>query len=96
MLQIYYSAVTNFLNQLGSDAAKLFPFDVLRDQMRKFGKFALLLGAFDIPVLCTDPAEMPDLAGDLEQAFAQSPEAQQRYAYRMGGVMRDAVRFGII
>ncbi|KAL1378502.1 hypothetical protein pipiens_015548 [Culex pipiens pipiens] len=94
MLQIYHGALSDFLTLLGSDPIALFPFNALRDQMRKFGKFALIMGAFDIPVLCTDPADMPDLGGEL--AFAQSPEAQQRYAYRMGGAIRDAVRYGIL
>lgn len=94
MLQIYHAALSDFLTLLGSDPSKLLPLNALLDQMRKFGKFALIMGAFDIPVLCTDPAEMPDLGGEL--AFAQSPEAQQRYAYRMGGVIRDAVRYGIL
>ncbi|XP_058825483.1 uncharacterized protein LOC131685640 [Topomyia yanbarensis] len=97
MLQIYHSSMVNLLDRLGSDGTELFPFSALQDQLKRFGQFVIIMGAFDIPILCTDPAEMPAaLDGDLSEVFATSPEAQQRYAGRMLGVMRDAIRYGYL
>ncbi|XP_019548007.2 uncharacterized protein LOC109418299 [Aedes albopictus] len=97
MLEIYHSSLTTFLEQVGSDPQELFPFTALQTQLKSFGKFAVIMAAFDVPILCTDPAEMPDLnGGDLAEGFAASPEAQLRYAGRMGGIIRDAVRYGYL
>lgn len=97
MLEIYHSSLTTLLEQVGSDPQELFPFAALQEQLKSFGKFAVIMAAFDVPILCTDPAEMPDLnGGDLAEGFAASPEAQLRYAGRMGGIIRDAVRYGYL
>lgn len=96
MLQVYHSSLAKLLEQMGSDPKKLFPFSVLKEQLKTFGKFAIIMAAFDVPILCTDPAEMPDLNGDLAEGFASSPEAQKRYTQRMGDIIRDAVRYGYL
>lgn len=97
MIQVYHSSLTALLERLGSDPEALLPFTALQGQLESFGKFAVLMAAFDVPILCTDPAEMPDLnGGDLAEGFAASPEAQLRYANRMGGIIRDAVRYGYL
>lgn len=97
MLEVYHSSLATLLEQVGSDPQELFPFAALQEQLKSFGKFAVIMAAFDVPILCTDPAEMPDLnGGDLAEGFAASPEAQLRYAGRMGGIIRDAVRYGYL
>ncbi|XP_058455393.1 uncharacterized protein LOC131432859 [Malaya genurostris] len=96
MLRIYHSSISQILHRLGSDPIELFPFSALQDQLKRFGRFAVIMGAFDIPILCTEPADMPALDGDLSEAFASSPEAQQRYATRMLGVIHDAIRYGYL
>lgn len=96
MLQVYHTSISELLERLGSNPKKLFPYSALQDQLKAFAKFAVIMAAFDVPILCTDPAEMPDLNGDLAEGFAASPEAQMRYAHRMGGIIRDAVRYGYL
>ncbi|XP_062564322.1 uncharacterized protein LOC134227093 [Armigeres subalbatus] len=96
MLQVYHSSLTDLLDKLGSDPLALFPFDALKEQLKNFAKFTIIMATFDVPILCTDPAEMPDLNGDLAEGFAASPEAQLRYASRMRGIIKDAVRYGYL
>ncbi|XP_053697867.1 uncharacterized protein LOC128744708 [Sabethes cyaneus] len=96
MLRIYHTSLTIMLERLGCDAAKLFPFAALEEQLVRFGKFILIMGSFDIPILCTDPADMPDLGGDISEAFATSPAAQRRYAGRMLGLIHDAIEYGYL
>ncbi|XP_055538993.1 uncharacterized protein LOC129726394 [Wyeomyia smithii] len=96
MLRIYHTSLTILLERLGCDATQLFPFTALEEQLARFGKFIVIMGAFDIPILCTDPADMPDLGGDISEAFATSPAAQRRYASRMLGLIHDAIQYGYL
>ncbi|XP_065095115.1 uncharacterized protein LOC135717002 [Ochlerotatus camptorhynchus] len=96
MLEVYHTSLTELLERLGSDPNELFPFSALQEQLKTFANFAIIMAAFDVPILCTDPAEMPNLNGDLAEGFAASPEAQMRYAHRMGGIIRDAVKYGYL
>ncbi|KAL1399443.1 hypothetical protein pipiens_008207 [Culex pipiens pipiens] len=95
MLRIYYTALKDLLEQLGSEAMDVFPFTALLRQLKSTGKFAVIMGALDIPILCTDPADVHS-HGDAASAFAASGEAQQRYGQRMGGVIRDAIKYGYL
>lgn len=95
MIRIYYTALKDLLEKVGSEAMDLFPLTALLRQMKTFGRFAVIMAALDVPILCTDPAKIQS-HGDAAAAFAASPEAQRRYAYRMGGVIRDAIKYGYL
>nr|XP_019559290.2 uncharacterized protein LOC109428070 [Aedes albopictus] len=95
MIRIYYTALKDLLEKVGSEAMDLFPLTALLRQMKTFGRFAVIMAALDVPILCTDPAKIQS-HGDAAAAFAASPEAQRRYGYRMGGVIRDAIKYGYL
>ncbi|XP_055636015.1 uncharacterized oxidoreductase dhs-27-like isoform X1 [Toxorhynchites rutilus septentrionalis] len=95
IVRIYYTALKELLEELGSDPMEVFPFTALLRHLKTFGKFAVIMCALDIPILCTDPADIRSHE-DAASAFAESIEAQQRYQCRMGGVVRDAVKYGYL
>lgn len=43
LLKIYHNALLELLSSLGGDAEKQFPFSALLDQMKKFGKFGVIM-----------------------------------------------------
>ncbi|XP_058455387.1 uncharacterized protein LOC131432854 [Malaya genurostris] len=95
MVRIYHTALKDLLEELGSEAVDVFPFTALLRQLKTFGKFAIILTAVDVPILCTDPTDVQS-HGDAAVAFTASADAQQRYADRMGGVIRDAIKYGYL
>ncbi|XP_062555327.1 uncharacterized protein LOC134220323 [Armigeres subalbatus] len=95
LVRIYYTALKDLVEILGSDIMDVFPLTALLRQLKSFGKFAVIMAALDIPVLCTDPANIQN-HGDAAAAFSASPEAQRRYRNRMGGVIRDAIKYGYL
>lgn len=46
--------------RLGSNSAKIFPFEALLDQFRQFGIYAIFVGAFLLPIMCADLESIPD------------------------------------
>ncbi|XP_058825475.1 uncharacterized protein LOC131685632 [Topomyia yanbarensis] len=95
MIRIYYTALKDLLEELGSEAVDVFPLTALLRQLKTFGKFAIIMTAVDVPILCTDPTDVHN-HGDAAAAFTASADAQQRYAERMGGVIRDAIKYGYL
>ncbi|XP_055304738.1 uncharacterized protein LOC129569664 [Sitodiplosis mosellana] len=59
-LKIYHESLSELLTRLGSDPAKLFPFETFLDQIRKFGIYSIFAGALLLPILCADPATIPN------------------------------------
>lgn len=49
------------IHRLGSDPAKLFPFDALQDQLRQFGKYGLIMFTLLLPMLTSEVENIPDI-----------------------------------
>lgn len=53
--------ISLLFHRLGSDPAKLFPFDALQDQLRQFGKYGLIMFTLMVPMLTSTADSIPDL-----------------------------------
>lgn len=103
LLRIYHNSLADLLNNLGGDAEKQFPFEALLHQLKKFGKFGVIVSVILIPILLTEDDDFPDLdamAEEMEgkpnnfnETFAANDEV---YKKRMRGVLTDAIRYGYL
>lgn len=88
---------------MGSDPAKLFPFDALQDGLRRFGKFGLVLATLLLPMLTLESEKCPDM-DELSESLGKGvpddnvvfkPEAAV-FNKRMRDVIVDMDRLGYI
>lgn len=87
-----------------------FPRSALRDQLKRFGRYGLLMSLLVLPIICTPNDELPDTdsamedmmkemsegTGEGEMVYGTTEKAAARYRLRMSGAIRDAIRLGYI
>lgn len=103
LLKIYHNSLTELLNSLGGDAEKQFPFEALLDQMKRFGKFGVIMALIMIPILQTSSEDFPDL-DNMAEELNTDPDGfsnvfgkeNKDYKERMNGVLADAIRYGYL
>lgn len=105
LLRIYHTSLTQIVEKLGGDSQKLFTFDDLQNQMKKFGKFALVMSPMFIMMTLADEkdlANMDDISQELGKKDEQlsmvkgyDAETQILYNERIQGLMRDVVKLGL-
>lgn len=98
-------------SRLGSDPEALFPFDLMQEHFRKFGKFGLILAAMLLPMITADPDfgvnldEFADQVSDYKDGKAEldmkdnpflSEKSKMKLNKRLRGVAIDMVRLGYI
>lgn len=66
LLHIYHSSLTDIVQKLGSDPQKLFTFDDLQNQLKKFGKFSLVMSPILIQIMMADAKDVNSM-DDLSQ-----------------------------
>lgn len=107
LLGLYHQSLSDFLRQLGSDPEKLFPRKALDEQLRRFGRFGLLMAVMILPVITTKGEDVPDLEEmaekmesgiDLSAEFNnfRSKDTEEVYRQKMAGCCRDMVQLGYI
>lgn len=93
--------------RLGSDAQQLFPYSMMQEHFRKFGKYGLILSAALLPMITTEKGNginLDEIANEI--ANNQSPDkfenlfssdkSKQKFNIRMRGVVIDMVRLGYV
>lgn len=89
---------------MGSDPNKLFTFDDLQDQFKKFGRYALIIAPMLLHILTTKPDDIPDL-DNLAEDFKDKPLEEgmkawmdiaplDKYNARVRDVVQDILRLG--
>ncbi|XP_055548778.1 uncharacterized protein LOC129732183 isoform X3 [Wyeomyia smithii] len=107
LIDCYHQSLTSFLRRLGSDPERLFPRKALDQQLKRFGRFGLLMAVMILPVITTKSEDVPDLekmAEKMENGFDITEEANQfrseetesTYRQKMSDCCRDMVQFGYI
>lgn len=104
-LNIYYTSLVATLKKLDSDANKLFTFENLHDQLRKFSKYVMYLAPIMIGIMTTDGMAIdiddishrrnvltndPTADVSLDDGF----EENDAYKYRMSNLIKDMDRLG--
>lgn len=104
VLQLYHNALTTNLTKMGSDAAKLFSFNDLQDQLKKFGRYALIIAPMLLNIITSKPDDIPDLDNLAEEFKDKSIEegmkafindaANDKFNDRMRDVVQDIIKLG--
>lgn len=85
-----------------------FPFTALLRQLKKFGKFGIIMASFLVPMMCIKNDELPDLNFLAENAKNPDPAMMEEmikefndksdavYKPRMRGNLIDAISYGYV
>lgn len=100
----YHRTLAETIKKLGSDPEKLFTYDDLEGQLKKFGHFAFIWGPMITQMMMADPSDIPDLdtlsqeivdnKGDIE--FIKAFEGDEKVAYetRLQDLIGDLIDLG--
>lgn len=100
LLRVYYDSLSELLRRVGSDAEKLFKFSDLQDQLRKFGRYGLIMSPMVIMISMAKPENIPDMdkvADDQQNADnfdGMKKTDDLGYKKRMADVIRDFFTYG--
>lgn len=61
LLQTYYSSLSDTIRKLGSDPDKLYTYENFENQLRKFGRYALLCAPLIIGITVAGPNDVSNL-----------------------------------
>lgn len=81
LIRIYYKHLSQHLTRLGSNPEKLFTFNDLLDQLKRFGHYGLLMSTMLMPMITA-------------KAVLDPKELNIVYKNRMSDIIRDVVRLG--
>lgn len=100
----YHTTLSNSIRRLGSDPEQLFPFADFECHLKKFAKFAFLMGPVMVQMMLTDPKNIPDLDTLSENvANGEEPtdffkdldtETQKIFNQRVNDLFTDLVELG--
>lgn len=104
VLKLYYETLAKTVRLLGSDPGELFTFANLKDELKRFGNYLLIMSPLWISTTQVDPSgmtgmdEMFDGTGegenkpDLVSGF--SKEGQREFERRINGLLEDIIELG--
>lgn len=97
LLDEYYASCSTTIQRLGSDANRLFRFEDLCAQMKRFARYGFIMALIVIPFIVVKATDIPDLSEFIETAvnedaseikgFVQNDD--QAYRQRTADVIRD-------
>lgn len=61
LIKIYYKALSNTISKLGSDPEKLFSFNDLLGELKRYGRFGLILAPILLQIITTKPSDIPNM-----------------------------------
>lgn len=84
------------MKRLGSDPDKVFPFEALLDQLKRFGKYGTVTGSILMIIFFGDTKKESEKIGDIKDAFQIPEELKETYMNTLRDMIEDAGRFGYI
>lgn len=86
---------------MGSDPEKVFPYEALMDQFKKFGAYAAFVGLLLLPMIFSDPETLPFANGfsvdDEAKLYLFADEFKHKYYNKLVvGLFDDLVKYGYI
>ncbi|XP_035897700.1 uncharacterized protein LOC118505675 [Anopheles stephensi] len=105
MMNVYYHSLATLLEKLGHSPQEVFPRTALMRQLRRYGRFGILMAIFLVPMLCTRNEDLLDM-DEAAERYRDTNEMdlngmtmnanKQAYRTRMSAVIRDMVRYGYL
>lgn len=102
LIRLYHKTLSKSIQRLGSDAERLCSFEDLQNQLKKGGKYALMISLLTLPLALPDANEIPDLdntengpQNDDDEILAPFSGATQAiYHRRVNDLMAGLIRLG--
>lgn len=104
LMKHYHKTLSEIVTRLGSDIDHLFSFDDFQGQLKKFGKFAFLIGPMMTHMMLADASDIPDLDelsenmvktnGKVEIVNNLKEDAQREYNKRINDMFGDMIEYG--
>jgi thiamine kinase-like enzyme len=102
IVNVYYESLSEFLRKLGSDPDKMFPFEELQKQWKRFSLFGLTMLPAIIKVCLSDKDEVNDLAEVAESgrqitdAFTKAVKSTEEFVKRTLPIKKLAINNGFM
>lgn len=101
----YHRTLSEHIRRLGSDPDTLYPWTILQQHLKKFGKYAFVMCPVLLPMMVADAKDIPDMneiaakmankEEDFGFAMTYSDDAtEQKYRQRINDVFTDLVELG--
>lgn len=103
LLALYHASLAKTVKLLGSDPDKLFTLENLKSEMKKCGKYTLIIAPIGVLLSQADSSRTPDLneafenvgdGGKVEFITGLNDKGQQEYDRRLNEMYEDVVRRG--
>ncbi|XP_033208102.1 uncharacterized protein LOC117167347 isoform X3 [Belonocnema kinseyi] len=93
LLYQYHNSLAQCLNELGSDVEKLFPFEMLLQQLKHFAIYGGITGMLFLHLFTRQEGESPKLPFDIEYIKTLTKKLRKNclYASMMRGTFKDMV-----
>lgn len=105
-VQIYYDNLAQTIRKCGSDPERLFTFNNLQSEFKRFGKYGVIMAPILLQVLVSDPNNIADMnvlsnsnddGSTANKSIANLDEKSVlKYKERLGDVITDARNYGWI
>ncbi|XP_053657723.1 uncharacterized protein LOC128706807 [Anopheles marshallii] len=105
MINIYHNSLGTLLEKLGHSPQEVFPRTALIRQLRRYGKFGILMAVFLVPMMCTRNEDLYDMdetaekyrdSNELDVNAITTNTNKSAYSKRISAVIRDIVRYGYL
>lgn len=105
ILHIYHDALSAAVRRMGSDPERLFSYNDFQGELKKFGRYGVLIAPMLVQVVTADPTDIPDMdalsekmanTGNHEAQSFISAKTENAYNQRISDVIRDAERYGYL
>lgn len=100
LLKHYHNSLSNIVRKLGSDPEKLFTFEDLECQLKKFGKMAFVIGPLCLQLTLVNPKDVSNLDDVINRSDEKvdfitgfDPETQIEYDKRINDLFTDLLAF---
>jgi len=77
LIKIYHNALSNTITKLGSDPEKLFSFNDLLEELKRYGRFGLVLAPVLLQIITSKPDDIPDM-DEFAEDFANNKKINGR------------------
>lgn len=98
LLKVYHDSMSTLLIKLGSDPTKLFPFDELENQLKRFGIYGVTMAPILLQVIVSDPKNITDMnvIDENTEVFDIATfdnSSRDTYRRRVSDALQDAITF---
>lgn len=98
LIKVYHDSMSELITKLGSDPQKLFPFDELKNQLKQFGVYGVIMTPILLQVIVSDPKNIADMntidEDTKEFDFATFDDSSKiTYRQRVSDSVQDAIKF---